>query len=50
MKLCVFSNDPIKSYYEKVEIKTWYFNPDKIIQELLKKKVKITLANTFTVY
>ena len=34
MKLCVFPNDPIKSYYEKGEIKERYFNPENIFNEI----------------
>lgn len=33
-KLCVFSNDPIKSYYKKGEIKSRYFNPENIFEEI----------------
>ena len=34
MKLCVFPNDPIKSYYEKGEIKERYFNPNNLFDEI----------------
>jgi 1,2-diacylglycerol 3-alpha-glucosyltransferase len=34
MKLCVFPNDPIKSYYKKGEIKTRYFNPKNLFEEV----------------
>ena len=34
MKLCVFPNDPIISYYEKGEIKERYFNPDNFFDEV----------------
>lgn len=34
MKLCVFPNDPIISYYEKGEIKERYFNPNNIFDEI----------------
>ena len=34
MKLCVFPNDPILSYYEKGEIKDRYFNPNNIFDEI----------------
>ena len=34
MKLCVFPNDPIRSYYEKGEIKERYFNPNNIFDEI----------------
>ncbi|MGI0057393.1 MAG: glycosyltransferase family 4 protein [Nitrosarchaeum sp.] len=34
MKLCVFPNDPIYTYYEKGEIKERYFNPCNIFDEL----------------
>lgn len=34
MKLCVFPNDPIKSYYEKGEIKSRYFNPKNLFEEI----------------
>ena len=30
MKICVFPNDPLKTYYEKGEIKERYFNPKNI--------------------
>ena len=33
-KLCVFPNDPIKSYFEKGEIKENYFNPGNIFDEI----------------
>jgi len=34
LKLCVFPNDPIKSYYEKGEIKERYFNPNNLFDEI----------------
>lgn len=34
MKLCVFPNDPIKSYLEKGEIKERYFNPKNLFNEI----------------
>lgn len=34
MKLCVFPNDPLRSYYEKGEIKERYFNPKNIFDEI----------------
>ena len=34
MKLCVFPNDPLKSYYEKGEIKERYFNRKNIFDEI----------------
>ena len=34
MKLCVFPNDPLKSYYEKGEIKERYFNPENYFDEV----------------
>lgn len=34
MKLCVFPNDPLKSYFEKGEIKPNYFNPNNIFDEI----------------
>ena len=34
MKLCVFPNDPLRSYYEKGEIKERYFNPNNIFDEI----------------
>jgi len=34
MKLCVFPNDPLKSYYLKGEIKKNYFNPNDIFNEI----------------
>lgn len=34
MKLCVFPNDPIISYYKKGEIKPRYFNPKNIFDEV----------------
>lgn len=33
-KLCVFPNDPIKSYFTKGEIKTRYFNPMDLFDEV----------------
>lgn len=34
MKVCIFPNDPIISYYEKGEIKERYFNPENIFDEV----------------
>jgi glycosyltransferase involved in cell wall biosynthesis len=34
MKICVFPNDPILSYYEKGEIKEKYFNPNNFFDEV----------------
>jgi len=34
MKLCIFSNDPIKTYFEKGEIKERYFNPNNIFDHI----------------
>ena len=34
MRLCVFPNDPLKSYYEKGELKKAYFNPENYFQEI----------------
>jgi len=34
MKLCVFPNDPIKAYYKKGEIKSRYFNPNNLFDEI----------------
>ena len=34
MKLCVFPNDPLKTYFEKGEIKERYFNPKNIFDEV----------------
>jgi hypothetical protein len=34
LKLCVFSNDPIISYFNKGEIKPRYFNPGNIFDEI----------------
>jgi glycosyltransferase involved in cell wall biosynthesis len=34
LKLCVFPNDPLKTYYEKGEIKERYFNPKNIFNEI----------------
>ena len=34
LKLCVFSNDPIISYYNKGEIKSRYFNPSNFFDEI----------------
>ncbi|MCH7647306.1 MAG: glycosyltransferase [Thaumarchaeota archaeon] len=34
MKLCVFPNDPLRSYYEKGEIKKRYFNPKNMFKEV----------------
>ena len=34
MKLCVFPNDPLKAYFEKGEIKTRYYNPKNIFDEI----------------
>ena len=33
-KLCVFPNDPLKSYFKKGEIKPRYFNPKNIFDEV----------------
>ena len=33
-KLCVFPNDPLKSYFKKGEIKPRYFNPNNIFDEV----------------
>lgn len=34
MKLCIFSNDPIISYFDKGELKERYFNPKNIFNEI----------------
>ena len=34
MRLCVFPNDPIISYFEKGEIKERYYNPDNFFEEI----------------
>ena len=34
MKLCVFPNDPLRSYYKKGEIKPRYFNPKNLFDEI----------------
>lgn len=34
MKLCIFPNDPILSYYTKGEIKSRYFNPENFFNEI----------------
>jgi len=34
MKICIFPNDPIISYYEKGEIKKRYFNPDNFFDHI----------------
>jgi glycosyltransferase involved in cell wall biosynthesis len=34
MKICVFPNDPLKTYFEKGEIKPRYFNPKNIFDEV----------------
>jgi glycosyltransferase involved in cell wall biosynthesis len=34
MKLCVFPNDPLKSYFDKGEIKPRYFNPKNFFDEI----------------
>ena len=34
MKICVFPNDPLKTYYEKGEIKERYFNPKNLFDEV----------------
>jgi glycosyltransferase involved in cell wall biosynthesis len=34
LRLCVFPNDPIKSYFDKGEIKPRYFNPMNIFDEI----------------
>lgn len=34
MKLCVFPNDPLKSYFDKGEIKPRYFNPQNVFDEV----------------
>ena len=33
-KICVFPNDPLKSYFKKGEIKPRYFNPKNIFDEV----------------
>jgi glycosyltransferase involved in cell wall biosynthesis len=55
MKICVFPNDPLKTYYEKGEIKERYFNPKNMFdevhiislfdEEINEKKVKIVGGN-----
>ena len=34
MKICVFPNDPILSYYKKGEIKDRYYNPKNLFEEV----------------
>ena len=34
LKLCIFPNDPIISYYNKGEIKPRYFNPKNFFDEI----------------
>ena len=34
MKLCVFPNDPIVSYFKKGEIKNRYYNPCNVFEKL----------------
>jgi len=34
LKICIFPNDPLKTYYEKGEIKERYFNPKNIFEEI----------------
>ena len=34
MKLCVFPNDPLSAYYKKGEIKSRYFNPKNLFNEI----------------
>ena len=34
MKICIFPNDPIISYFEKGEIKNRYFNPENFFDEV----------------
>ena len=34
MRLCVFPNDPIVSYFNKGEIKEKYYNPNNFFDEL----------------
>ena len=34
MKICIFPNDPLKTYYEKGEIKERYFNPKNMFEEI----------------
>jgi glycosyltransferase involved in cell wall biosynthesis len=34
LKLCIFPNDPIRTYFEKGEIKPNYFNPNNIFDEI----------------
>ena len=34
MKVCIFPNDPIISYYNKGEIKERYYNPNNFFQEV----------------
>ena len=55
MKLCVFPNDPLLAYYEKGEIKSRYFNPKNLFDEIHvismfnsdveEEKVKIVAGN-----
>ncbi len=61
MKLCVFPNDPLLSYYKKGEIKERYFNPKNISNEIhiislfdsdineekVKKKLRVMLISKF---
>jgi len=54
-KICVFPNDPLKSYFKKGEIKPRYFNPNNIFDEvhvislfdddIEEEKVKIVAGN-----
>ena len=56
-KLCVFPNDPLKSYFKKGEIKLRYFNPKNIFDEvhvislfdedIEEEKVKVVAGNAF---
>ena len=34
LRICIFPNDPIISYYEKGEIKERYYNPENFFDEV----------------
>ena len=51
MKLCIFPNDPIISYFEKGEIKERYYNPKNLFDEVhivsfIEKDVDVSKVKT----
>ena len=51
MKLCIFPNDPIISYFEKGEIKERYYNPENLFDEVhivsfIEKDVDVSKVKT----